>query len=45
MHAPTPSKAHPWRAETVATAQLAGPLILTNLAQSAINATDVVLLG
>ncbi|MFD1610960.1 MATE family efflux transporter [Sphingomonas tabacisoli] len=45
MHAPTPSKAHPWREETVATAQLAGPLILTNLAQSAINATDVVLLG
>jgi MATE family multidrug resistance protein len=45
MHAPTPPKARPWREETVATAQLAGPLILTNLAQSAINATDVVLLG
>lgn len=45
MHAPSAPKAHPWREETVATAQLAGPLILTNLAQSAINATDVVLLG
>jgi MATE family multidrug resistance protein len=45
MHAPVASKAHPWRDEAAATAQLAGPLILTNLAQSAINATDVVLLG
>jgi MATE family multidrug resistance protein len=45
MHAPVVSKAHPWRDEAAATAQLAGPLILTNLAQSAINATDVVLLG
>jgi MATE family multidrug resistance protein len=45
MHAPAASKAHPWRDEAAATAQLAGPLILTNLAQSAINATDVVLLG
>ena len=44
MHAPSP-KARPWRDEAGATASLAGPLILTNLAQSAINATDVVLLG
>lgn len=43
MHGPTPST--PWRDEIVATAALAGPLILTNVAQSAINATDVVLLG
>lgn len=34
-----------WRDETIATVTLAGPLILTNVAQSAINATDVVLLG
>lgn len=45
MHAPAALKARPWREEAVATAQLAGPLILTNVAQSAINATDVVLLG
>ena len=45
MHAPSPSKARPWLNEAGATASLAGPLILTNLAQSAINATDVVLLG
>ena len=45
MHAPALLKARPWRDEAAATAQLAGPLILTNLAQSAINATDVVLLG
>lgn len=37
--------ARPWREEAAATTSLAGPLILTNLAQSAINATDVVLLG
>jgi MATE family multidrug resistance protein len=43
MHGPPPSP--PWRNEIVATGALAGPLILTNLAQSAINATDVVLLG
>lgn len=45
MHAPAAPVARPWREETVATASLAGPLILTNLAQAAINATDVVLLG
>ncbi|HEV2569610.1 MATE family efflux transporter [Sphingomonas sp.] len=45
MHAPLPPKAQPWREEAAATAALAGPLILTNVAQSAINATDVVLLG
>src|SRR3954468_23701926 len=45
MHAPAAPKARPWRDEAGATASLAGPLILTNLAQSAINATDVVLLG
>jgi MATE family multidrug resistance protein len=45
MHAPLPSTAHPWRAEAGATAALAGPLVLTNVAQSAINATDVILLG
>lgn len=45
MHAPIAQNARPWLDETGATASLAGPLILTNLAQSAINATDVVLLG
>jgi MATE family multidrug resistance protein len=34
-----------WRAEAVATVRLAYPLVLTNLAQSLIHATDVVLLG
>lgn len=34
-----------WRAEVRATLALAWPLILTNLAQSAIHATDVILLG
>lgn len=45
MHAPPAPAARPWLDETRATASLAGPLILTNVAQSAINATDVVLLG
>ncbi|MBS0503904.1 MAG: MATE family efflux transporter [Proteobacteria bacterium] len=45
MHAPAAPLARPWREEAAATASLAGPLILTNVAQSAINATDVVLLG
>lgn len=45
MHAPAPTTARLWRDEAAATGLLAGPLILTNLAQSAINATDVVLLG
>ncbi|WP_380873354.1 MATE family efflux transporter [Sphingomonas sp. DBB INV C78] len=35
----------PWRDEMRATLALAWPLILTNLAQSAIHATDVILLG
>jgi MATE family multidrug resistance protein len=37
--------AHPWRAEMRATLALASPLILTNVAQALIHATDVVLLG
>lgn len=36
---------HPWRTEIRATLLLAYPLILTNLAQAAIHATDVILLG
>jgi MATE family multidrug resistance protein len=35
----------PWRAEARATLLLASPLILTNLTQAGIQATDVVLLG
>lgn len=35
----------PWRAETRATLALALPLILTNVAQALIHATDVILLG
>lgn len=35
----------PWRSEARATLVLAAPLVLTNLAQAAINATDVLLLG
>jgi len=34
-----------WAAEAKATLRLAWPLILTNVAQSLIHATDVVLLG
>jgi MATE family multidrug resistance protein len=34
-----------WRSEARATLVLAGPLVLTNLAQAAIGATDVLLLG
>lgn len=34
-----------WRAELVATCRLAAPLVLTNLTQAAIQATDVLLLG
>ena len=37
--------AGPWRAEVRATLLLAYPLVLTNLGQSLIHATDVVLLG
>jgi len=36
---------HPWRDEFRATLKLAWPLILTNLSQSLIQATDVLLLG
>lgn len=42
-HAPDPRAA--WREEARATVSLAGPLVLTNLAQAAIQTTDVVLLG
>jgi len=35
----------PWRAEARATLLLASPLVLTNLSQSLIHATDVMLLG
>lgn len=35
----------PWREEIRATLALAWPLVLTNLAQAAIHATDVILLG
>lgn len=41
----TRSPAAPWRAEIGATLLLAYPLVLTNLSQSLIHATDVVLLG
>ena len=34
-----------WRQEAAATLRLAGPLVLTNLTQAAIQATDVLLLG
>jgi MATE family multidrug resistance protein len=37
--------AHPWRDEIRATAALAWPLVLTNLTQSLIQSTDVLLLG
>lgn len=40
-----PDPRAPWRHEARATASLAGPLILTNLAQAAIQTTDVILLG
>ena len=36
---------HPWRREIGATLGLAGPLVLTNLTQAGIQATDVLLLG
>jgi len=45
MPTSTETPAAPWRAEAKATALLAYPLVLTNLAQSLIHATDVVLLG
>ena len=40
---PIPSRV--WRQEAAATLRLAGPLVLTNLTQAGIQATDVVLLG
>jgi MATE family multidrug resistance protein len=40
-----PETRAPWRAEASATLGLAAPLVLTNLAQAAIQTTDVVLLG
>ncbi len=39
------TRAGPWAAEAKATLRLAYPLVLTNLAQALIHATDVVLLG
>ena len=39
------TKTNPWRAEIRATLLLAYPLVLTNLTQALIHATDVVLLG
>ena len=36
---------HPWRDEIRATVTLAWPIILTNVSQSLIHATDVLLLG
>ena len=41
----TPTERSLWRAEARATLALAWPLILTNVAQALIHATDVVLLG
>lgn len=40
-----PAPVRPWRAEALATLVLAWPLITTNLAQIAIGATDVVMMG
>ena len=34
-----------WRQEVASTLRLASPMVLTNLTQAAIQATDVVLLG
>jgi multidrug resistance protein, MATE family len=46
MHATLPgSETRLWRAEARATLLLASPLVLTNLAQALIHATEVVLLG
>jgi len=45
MPAAAESPSRRWRAETRATLALASPLILTNVAQALIHATDVVLLG
>ena len=40
-----PAPPRPWRAEASATLRLAAPLVLTNLTQAGIQATDVVMLG
>lgn len=45
LQSSTPDPGAAWRDEARATASLAGPLILTNLAQAAIQTTDVILLG
>lgn len=45
LQSSTPDAGAAWRDEARATASLAGPLILTNLAQAAIQTTDVILLG
>lgn len=45
MPAAAESSSRRWRAEARATLALASPLILTNVAQALIHATDVVLLG
>ena len=45
MHGRADSFATPWRDEIRATGSLAWPLILTNVSQSLIQATDVLLLG
>lgn len=41
---PTPAR-HLWRAEILATLKLSWPIVLTNLAQTAMTATDVMLMG
>jgi len=40
-----PQSPHPWRDESRALVSLALPLVLANLAQSAVQATDLILLG
>lgn len=45
MEAGSRSAADPWRAEARATLTLAWPMILTNLAQVAMTATDVAIIG
>ena len=45
MFSPRRSPIGPWRAEARATLVIAYPLVLTNVAQSLIHVTDVVLLG
>jgi MATE family multidrug resistance protein len=45
MFSPRRSSTGPWRAEARATLILAYPLVLTNVAQSLVHVTDVILLG